>query len=422
MNEKYEVINHHFVQKNDIIKLRIKLGLITIQNKVMIMALIKKDSKTGKYFFVLDVGKDPLTGKRKQLRRRGFETKKEAQLALANLQLQISESKEINVPRYTFREYLEQWFESKKIKLKPSTIKNYEEQLYYNILPYIGEVKMDEFNEAIIQDFIQVLYKERKLAPATVRTAYGIVSEVLYKASRKGLVNGAILDDIVLPRMEKKLRIWTAEQIAIFLDAPKAILNLTRYFMGFNISLQTGMRMGEVLGLRWNDIDYENKMIFVRQTLSKVDQGNEYGLVAGGKTLSAMRCIYISDSLVESLKAHQQLIDKEKTIQQQAYSDYDLVVCTSNGNWVHPNNFRRAFKATVDQLNIPQIRFHDLRHTHATFLLENKVNPKIIQERLGHKNVNITLNTYSHALPSMQLEVAGKFDGFFSNCDQNCDS
>lgn len=134
-----------------------------------------------------------------------------------------------------------------------------------------------------------------------------------------------------------------------------------------------------------------------------------------------MRSIYISDSLVDSLKAHYQLTEKEKSIQKQAYCDHDLVVCTKNGNWVHPNNFRRAFKVTVDQLDIPKIRLHDLRHTHATFLLENKVNPKIIQERLGHKNVNITLNTYIHALPSMQLEAAGKFDRFFSNCDQSCD-
>lgn len=152
-----------------------------------------------------------------------------------------------------------------------------------------------------------------------------------------------------------------------------------------------------------------------------MDNEGNYGLIAGGKTLSSIRTIYISESLVECLKAHKAKIENEKVILQHTYNNYDLVVCTRSGNWVHPNNFRRAFKVIVDQLSLPKIRLHDLRHTHATFLLENKVNPKIIQERLGHKNVNITLNTYSHVLPSMQLEVAQKFDTLFTNCDQKCD-
>ncbi|MBM7587940.1 integrase [Bacillus pakistanensis] len=385
------------------------------------MTSIKKDSNTGKYYFVLDAGKDPLTGKRTQLRRRGFTTKKEAQIALANLQVQVSERKELCLSKLPFYKYLEQWFTAKKIKLKTSTIQNYEQQIRYNITPYIGEVRMNDFNESILQNYIQVLCKERELSPATIRAAYGIVSEVLYKASQKGILNKSMLDDIALPRIPKKLRVWTSDEIATFLNAPQTILNLTRHFIGFNISLQTGMRMGEVLGLRWSDIDFEGKKISVRQTLNKIGDGNEYGFVNEGKTASALRVIYISESLVNCLKAHMELIKRERTVLQEVYLNYDLVVCTKNGNWVHPNNFRRAFKMTVEQLDITPIRLHDLRHTHATFLLENKVNPKIIQERLGHKNVNITLNTYSHALPSMQIEAAGKFVEMFGNSDQISD-
>lgn len=376
------------------------------------MSKIKKDLTNGKFYFVLDAGKDPLTGKRKQLRRRGFETKRDAQTALANLQLQLNQSKETNLFKAKFSVVLNQWFEAKIIKLKPSTKKNYEEQIYYNILPYIGDRRMNEINGTVLQNFINVLHKKRGLAAATIRTTYGIVSEVLYKASRKGIINGDILEDVVLPRESSKCRVWTSEQIEMFLKAPRQILNLSRHFIGFNISVQTGMRMGEVLGLTWDNIDFVNQIIYVSQTLSKIEAGDEYGLVDGGKTQSAIRTIYISDSLVESLKEHKHLIEKERDIQGCGYSNLNLVVCTQNGNWVHPNNFRRAFKATINQLDIPKIRLHDLRHTHATFLLEQKVNPKIIQERLGHKNVNITLNTYSHALPSMQLEAAHKFDVF----------
>jgi integrase len=125
-----------------------------------------------------------------------------------------------------------------------------------------------------------------------------------------------------------------------------------RHYIGFNISLQMGMGMGEVIGLRWSDIDFDGKKIFVRQTLNKIDEG---------RTSAALRVIYISESLSNSLKAHKELLKREKKVfLQQAYYDYDLVMCTKSGNWVHPNNFRRAFKVTVDQLDIPKIRLHDL--------------------------------------------------------------
>lgn len=226
-----------------------------------------------------------------------------------------------------------------------------------------------------------------------------------------------LLSDISLPREVKKLRVWDEDQINTFLNAPNTILNLSRHFIGFVISILTGMRMGEVLGLRWKDIDFDKQIIYIRQTLSKIDEEGNYGFIDEGKTASAIRTIYIPTSLIHSLKEHRQLIEKEQKILGDSYLNYDLVLCAKNGNWVHPNNFRRAFKVTVEQLDIPMIRLHDLRHSHATFLLSKQVNPKIIQERLGHKNITVTLNTYSHALPSMQLEAVGKFDEAFSKGD-----
>ncbi|WP_413382350.1 tyrosine-type recombinase/integrase [Alkalihalobacillus sp. 1P02AB] len=110
-------------------------------------------------------------------------------------------------------------------------------------------------------------------------------------------------------------------------------------------------------------------------------------------------------------------LDNEIDIIGDDYHKYNLIVCTQTGNWVHPNNFRRAFRVTIKQLDLPRIRMHDLRHTHATYLLSKRINPKIIQERLGHKNANILLNTYAHVLPSMQLEAVSKLDDLFSKSD-----
>jgi integrase len=377
---------------------------------------IKKDEKRGTYYFVLDGGRDPITKKRTQFKRSGFESKQEAKVALATLQLELENGSTKKKTNVTFGDYVSEWFDSKKIKLKPSTKSNYEEQIKNSILPLLGALKLNEFNDNTVQHFINTLHNDRGLSPATIRATYGMVREIVYSAARKGYISDNLLHDISLPRETKKLRVWNDEQIQTFLNAPEKILNLTRLFIGYSISLQTGMRMGEVLGLTWSDIDFDKKIIRIRQTLTKIDDVT-YGFIEEGKTASAIRIIYIPDSLIKSLKEHKSTIDKERKVLGNEYSNYNLVVCSRNGNWVHPNNFRRGFKVIVEQLDIPMIRVHDLRHTHATFLLNRSVNPKIIQERLGHKNINITLQTYSHALPSMQLEAASKFDDIFNNGD-----
>ncbi|WP_100408426.1 site-specific integrase [Bacillus solitudinis] len=382
------------------------------------MASIKKDVN-GKYYFVMDAGKDPITGKRKQVKRRGFASKKDAELTLSEIKLELERNKEIsNIANLKFKSFITQWFNAKKIKLKPSTINNYEDQLHYNILPYLGEVKTKEINEEIIQNYITTLHTERGLAPATIRSAYGMVVEVLKRAIKKRIITEDFLSDISLPREVKRIRVWTEDDIYTFLEAPKRILNLTRHYIGFVISVQTGMRMGELLGLRWKDIDFENKIIHIRQTLAR-NNDDSFDFSDEGKTASAIRSIYVSQTLITELKKHKSLIDNEIMINGNSYLNYDLVICTRIGNWVHPNNFRRAFKVTINQLDVPKIRLHDLRHSHATFLLSKQVNPKIIQERLGHKNVNITLNTYSHALPSLQREAISKFDDLFTDRDHN---
>ncbi|MGF9603102.1 site-specific integrase [Bacillus subtilis] len=385
------------------------------------MASIQLDKKTGKYYFIVDAGKSETTGKRRQIKRRGFPTKTEAKKAMKKVLAEVLTTKEIkkDPSKQLFESFLENWFEAKRVSLRPSTIVNYRQQIEYNILPYLGHFKITDITEEVLQSFVNRLHNERNLAGKTIRATFGIVGEVLKKSSRKGAFDLEILREINLPTENKRVEVWSADDIKTFLDARARILNLTRHFIGMEISVLTGMRCGEVLGLRWSDVDFERKILTIRQTLSKIDDKGNYGLVPEAKTINAFRTVNLPDRLMASLIAHKGLIDHERVVLGDKYDDNDLVVCTKNGSWVHPNNFRRAFNVTRDGLGLPKIPLKGLRHTHATYLVSIGVSPKLVQERLGHANIKTTLGTYSHVLPSMQREVAEKLDRLVAECDRS---
>ncbi|EMI09196.1 integrase family protein [Anoxybacillus gonensis] len=172
------------------------------------------------------------------------------------------------------------------------------------------------------------------------------------------------------------------------------------------------MRQGEILGLRWKDVDFENGCVRITQTLSS--DGKE--ILPYTKTKSGARTIDLPEETIVQLKKHKKLIQQEKLkLGPQIYKDLDLVVCTELGTPTNKSNIRRIFNAIIKKAKVPKIRFHDMRHTHATLLLLQGVNPKIVSERLGHADVRITLDTYSHLLPSMQKDTAIKFGKMLFN-------
>ncbi|WP_121604895.1 site-specific integrase [Virgibacillus sp. Bac332] len=184
----------------------------------------------------------------------------------------------------------------------------------------------------------------------------------------------------------------------------------SRYYHAFLLALTTGMRQGEILGLRWKDIDIENETISIVQTLSH--KGQE--LSVGAKTNSGNRRISIDSNTLSQVLKHRTLQEEEMMVNSPVYnSQNDLVVRTSTGLPLSPRNLLRSFYSIIDKSGIKKIRFHDLRHTHASLLLKQGVNPKIVSERLGHANVRITLDTYSHLLPNLQKETVNNFSKMF---------
>lgn len=363
---------------------------------------VKKDQNTKKWYFILTHGKKE-DGKPRQFKKRGFKTKQEAHKAMLELEQSLTLGTYIQPNKILYKEYLlERFLEDKMTKVKKQTLNTYRWIVEKHIIPAIGDVELTKLNPMIIQGLYNKLTKEKVLSDENIQKVHTLINDSLKKAERWGLIarNPAALVD--RPKaVKKEITVWNVEEVRQFLKYAK---KSGRYYIAFLLASTTGMRQGEILGLRWKDVDFENGCVRITQTLSS--DGKD--LLPYTKTKSGSRTIDLPEETVTALKKHWLFIrgEREKNC---SYKNLDLVVCTEFGTPTHKSNIRRVFKSIIKKADIPKIRFHDMRHTHATLLLLQGVNPKIVSERLGHADVRITLDTYSHLLPSMQKDTAIKF-------------
>ncbi|MFD2370637.1 tyrosine-type recombinase/integrase [Brevibacillus sp. GCM10020057] len=364
-----------------------------------------------KWCFVLDLGKDETTGKRQQKWFSGFTTKKEAEKAMAEKITEVNQGTFIAPSKEMFSSFLTSWLENKKMSVRSSTFRNYEWLVNKHILPHLGKYELAKLNPMHIEAFYRKLKKdESALSDEVISKIHTIINAVLTRAHERGFVAKNVAKLVDKPRFsKKKMEVWNEKEVLQFLDVARE----DRLYIAFFLAITTGMRRGEILGLRWKDIDFENGEISIQQTLSNT--GDE---LQEPKTKSAQRSIALPEQTVAELKKHKRRIAQEKLLARSVYQDNDLVVCTSVGTKVLPRNLIRTYYRLLEKADVPKIRFHDLRHSHATLLLKKGVHPKIAQERLGHANIRITLDTYSHVLPNMQSEAAKQFgDSLFNKDD-----
>ncbi|WP_412472292.1 tyrosine-type recombinase/integrase [Bacillus thuringiensis] len=189
---------------------------------------------------------------------------------------------------------------------------------------------------------------------------------------------------ITLPKLRKtsEINVWSLEQVNHFISEGKNVYRPTRFYIACVIALLTGMRQGEIMVLRWSDIDFENRIIYIRQTLTQTGE-----IKVGAKNNASIRSVHIPLKLIEELKLHREIIMKERKYYGRDYDNNDLVICARKGNPLIPRNGRLEFYNLIEKLDLPKIRFHDLRHTHATMLIQQNVNVKLISERLGHTDI-----------------------------------
>ncbi|MBG9568203.1 site-specific integrase [Brevibacillus agri] len=360
---------------------------------------VRKDGST--WCFVVDLGKDP-NGKRIQKRKRGFKTKKEAQIALAEVVHELSKGTFANPKKMKFRDFLEQWLDDKQTKVKKGTLETYTWLTRTHIIPALGEVDIANLTPIMLQQHYNNLTKNSVLSDENIRKVHILIKDALRKAERWGLINRNVAALVDSPKVSKKeIRVWDSDEVLKFLEVAKD----SPYYMIFLLAVTTGMRKGEILGLQWKHINIPDGYLSVAQVYSK----HEKKLVPGAKTKSGVRTVDLPDETVQALTKHKEQIEILKRNAEDLFQDQDLVNCTPLGTPIDPSNVTRTFRQLIKKADLPVIRFHDLRHTHATLLLKQGVHPKIVAERLGHADTRMTLDTYSHLLPSMQKETAKNF-------------
>ncbi len=369
--------------------------------------------KGERYYAVIYEGVDPGTGKPRHRWHAAGPTRREAERLLADL-VKKSHDGDYRAPdRVTLGQYLlERWLPTKKAQLRASTFESYRCNIVNHVVPGIGAVPLQRLTPEHLDAFYADLLASGRqtsagggLSVKTVRNIHTVLRKALADAARKGTVprNVAVLADP--PRLSSarrpEMKVWDAKQIGQFLREIAG----HRLYPAFFLLANTGMRRGEVLGLRWKDVDLERATLSVSRSLVLVAYQPQLSDV---KTNNGRRTIDLEPKTVAVLRAWKKAQIEERMLANLRPAA-DLVLAHPDGSVINPDYLSQVFDRHVARSALPRIRLHDLRHSHASVLLKEGVPLKVVSERLGHANPAFTLSVYQHLLPGMQADAAKVF-------------
>ncbi|MDD5092834.1 MAG: site-specific integrase [Dehalococcoidia bacterium] len=363
---------------------------------------------------VVDIGRDPQTGKRKQMSRSIKGTKKEAEKRLAEIIHQLEKGTFTKPQKITFGEYLHQWLKNHSSKLGPRTIEDYELDIRKHILPSLGAIYLSQLKPQHLEDYYAEKLEHGRcdgkggLSPKTIRNHHHIIHAALQKALTTHLIQVNPADAVELPEKQHyEFPTWDENEVNKFLEAIKN----SPYYTIFYLALFTGARRSEVLALRWQDTNLTLGQIQINRSLHRLKGGKL--VFRPTKTKRSRRTIALSPSTIITLRNHKEAQRLEWNMADRNPTEETLVFCHFDGTPLVPDTVTHAWQRVLKQagVDLKRIRMHDARHSHASLLLKQGVHPKIVQERLGHSSISMTLDTYSHVMPGLQEAAAKGFDG-----------
>lgn len=370
---------------------------------------IKKRAKDS-WSIVIDLGRDA-AGKRKQKWHTVRGTKKEAQAELSRLLNEINTGEYVEPSRMLVSDYLKRWLKDyAEPNVSPKTSERYAQIIHGNIIPALGQYQISKLKPLHIQSFYTDCLtsgrKDRKggLSAQTVVHFHRLLRKAFLQAVKWQLLARNPVDAVEPPRPQRKeMEVVDEKETAQLLEK----LAGSHLFVPVLMAVTTGLRRGEILALCWKDVNLEEGRITVNQSLEQTKAGLRF---KSPKTERSRRQVPLPGVTIDIVRDHKRKQNEERLRLGPVYQNNDLVFPRPDGSPMPPDLLSTNFAAFIRRSGLKHIRFHDLRHSHATQLLLQGVHPKIVSERLGHSNIGITLDTYSHVLPGMQEDAVLKID------------
>lgn len=372
-----------------------------------IIKYTNKDNET-LYKFRFYAGLDELTGKQRYIRRQGFKSEKDAKTELLKIEYLVSTNQYFkSVKSGKFGDVLDEWLALHKETVKASTWQFIELRANKHVRPYFEDMYVDKITLRQCQDFVN---KTFKVAPVAYVYSVSIVKNTLDYALRLGMIESNPMLYVIKPKKQANIsdnhgNYYNKDELKKFLDVAKNT-NLKKYAL-FRLLAYSGMRIGECLALTWHDLDYKNNTIAINKTLARTNNGIK---IQTPKTKASNRVISLDNETIQVLKMWQ--LEQRKQLLKVGINAMDskqLIFSNGKNSFIIVPTVRLAIKQIAKKAGIHSITTHGFRHTHATLLFASGLDIKQVQARLGHSNVQTTLNIYTHAMKEKQDKIGDEF-------------
>ena len=367
--------------------------------------IVERMTKSGKrrYEITVEGDRDPLTGQRNRVYKRVDCSEKEAKKIMHRMINDMEQNKIVKKNHKTVAEWLDEWIRLYLPNVEETTRVGYKTKLRCYIKPALGDILIGSLRADHVQKMVNDMLA-KGLSPKNIRDTFNNINAAMKKAVVLRYIPYNPCEGVVLPKLKKyKAKVYDNQMIHTLLDTAMD----TDMYLPVLLGVTVGLRRGEMLALRWDNIDFKTNTIKVRWNMVNGENGI---IIKAPKSEAGIRDIKVGDEVMAELKKARTQYMSDMISNSDIFQNLNFVIRQEDGSPLHPDSMTRKWLRFLKDNDLPHIRLHDLRHSNATALIQAGVNPRVVQQRLGHSDVNITLNTYTHVLPEMDVDAAEKLD------------